>query len=416
MRGSITTCAVTPLRDDEVEERLRAARPDPEVDALAGDEAEALRDLALAGDATERSGERAWILPGVMGSTLGLRRVGLDHMVWLDPLCVALGDLRKLALGPSAPPVEPLGVILPAYLKLKLRLRLAGIDARFHAWDWRGDLLAAVEGLGRALLAAEGPVHLIGHSMGGLVAQALLALGPAAVRARVASVVTLGTPSWGSPAIAGVLQGTHPVLVRLAHLDPAHDPCALAREVFGTFPSAYQLLPWRPRWEGLDLDTPSTWSERWPRPRTDLLMGARRVQATVAEARPAIAGRVRQVIGVARPTPVALAPREDGALAATTSLDGDGTVPRALAELPGAPAWYVDQKHGALPNDDRVIGATLDLLRGGTTQRLSTDWTAAAHPRGVVQPAPTLAPAGRGLPGSWEELRRTLAEFVGSRE
>jgi pimeloyl-ACP methyl ester carboxylesterase len=413
MAGAASS-AVTPLRDEDVEKRLRAAQPDPEVGALAGDEAEALRDLALSGDATERSGERAWILPGVMGSTLGLRGIVLDDVLWLDPLLVALGHLRRLAVGLGAPPVEPLGVILPAYLKLKLRLRLAGIDARFHAWDWRGDLLAAVEGLGRDLLAADGPVHLIGHSMGGLVAQALLALGPAGASARVASVVTLGTPSWGAPAIAGVLQGTHPVLARLALLDPAHDPRALAREVFGTFPSAHQLLPWRERWEGLDLDAPSTWSDRWPRPRADLLVRARLVQATVAEARPAIAGRVRQVIGVGRPTLVALEPREDGALAGATSLDGDGTVPRALAELPGAPAWYVDQKHGALANDDRVIGATLDLLRGGTTQRLSTDWTAVGGPH-VVPPASTRTPA-RGPRGSWEALRRMLAEFVGSRE
>lgn len=360
-------------------------------------------------------GERAWILPGVMGSTLGVRGA-LNDVLWLDPINVARGRLRKLAVGPGAPPVEPLGVILPAYLKLKLRLRFAGIEASFYPWDWRDDLLSVVAALGRALLAAEGPVHLIGHSMGGLVAQALLALGPAEVRARVANVVTLGTPSWGAPAISGVLQGTHPVLTRLAYLDPAHDPRALARDVFGTFPSAYQLLPWHPRWEGPDLDAPATWSERWPRPRAELLTRARVVQTAVAEARPAIAGRIRQVIGVGHPTPVALAPRADGALAATTSLDGDGTVPRTQAELPGAPAWYVDQMHGALPNDDRVIVATIDLLRAGTTQRLPTDRTAAVttQPPAPSGPVPVTTTAERRW--SWDELRRLLTEFVGSGE
>ncbi|MBK6348370.1 MAG: hypothetical protein IPF50_00485 [Proteobacteria bacterium] len=35
------------------------------------------------------------------------------------------------------------------------------------------------------------------------------------------------------------------------------------------------------------------------------------------------------------------------------------------------PAWYVDEKHGGLPNNGRVIAAVVDLLRTGSTQRLA---------------------------------------------
>lgn len=106
--------------------------------------------------------------------------------------------------------------------------------------------------------------------------QAVLALGPPAARARVGRVVTLGTPTWGAPAIATVLQGTHPVLARLAALHPGHDARALARSVFATFPSTHVLLPWRERWTGPDLDREEAWSTQWPGPRPELLASSRR--------------------------------------------------------------------------------------------------------------------------------------------
>jgi hypothetical protein len=395
-------------------EQLRGDAPAPDLaEALGGAHVLAeLRALVRDADARGAGGERVLILPGVMGSTLGLKGPLWDDLLWLDPVDVALGNLSKIALGDEGvgPAVTPLGVILPAYLALKLHLRRAGFDAVFHPWDWRGDLEPAARGLAKAVLdAPPGPVHLVGHSMGGLVAHLLLAAGPTEARARLGRVVTLGTPTFGAPAAARVVQGTHPTLVRLAALDPRHDPRALASEVFGTFPSTYQLLPWRERWAAPDLDDPATWSGRWARPRADLLARARSIQGVLAGVRPAVAARVLQVVGVDRPTAVGLVRGPDEALAPVTSQDGDGTVPRALALLDGAPAWFVDAEHGGLPNDRRVIAATADLLRGGTTAALATSWSPAAAAPTAPAPDEALPVARRRL----QDLGRLLREFVG---
>jgi hypothetical protein len=54
----------------------------------------------------------------------------------------------------------------------------------------------------------------------------------------------------------------------------------------------------------------------------------------------------------------------------TLSMQGDATVPVALAAQSPQPTWYVGEQHGGLPNNGRVIAAVVDLLRTGTTRRL----------------------------------------------
>lgn len=50
------------------------------------------------------------------------------------------GRWTHLALDGGDTRIEPIGVILSAYLKLKLRLRLAGFDPIFHLFDWRRNI------------------------------------------------------------------------------------------------------------------------------------------------------------------------------------------------------------------------------------------------------------------------------------
>src|SRR5689334_18682390 len=82
-----------------------------------------LRDLAR--DASTRSvrgGPRVLILPGIMGSTLGKRGpLNLPDPIWINPIAIALGRLTELALTARSAAVTATGVVLLAYLKLKLR-------------------------------------------------------------------------------------------------------------------------------------------------------------------------------------------------------------------------------------------------------------------------------------------------------
>src|SRR5205823_7788650 len=82
------------------------------------------------------AGLRVLIVPGVMGSQLGLaRRPPLPHdIVWLDPIDIQLGRLATLRL-PGPAPIVPLGVVLYSYLRLKLYLRAHGFAAEFHDYD-----------------------------------------------------------------------------------------------------------------------------------------------------------------------------------------------------------------------------------------------------------------------------------------
>ena len=296
-----------------------------------------------------------------MGSRIGTRGRLLDDVIWLDLVELAAGHLTRLAL-PRGARLAPLGVMLLNALKLKLSLQVAGFDARLHPFDWR----RSVEDLARELnarIAAEGgrEVMLVGHSMGGVVARVALAGDPG----HVARVVQLGSPNLGSFAPVLALRAVYPTVRKLAALDLYHDAEDLARIVFRTLPSLHELLPDPGLGGGYDLFDPAAWPDDALRPEHQLL-----ADAAAARARwPAADPRCLHIVGVRQET-VTRAALHGAEFRYTLEHDGDGTVPRSLAMLPGAAHWFIGEKHGGLPNNGTVIGAVVDLLRHGSTERL----------------------------------------------
>lgn len=138
--------------DLEVEELLASGERRDELVAYFG--ADEYRELARLTRAARHApldrGLRVFVVPGVMGSQLGLRRRGAlpNDVLWIDPIDITIGRLTALRL-PSKARIVPLGAVLFTYLKLKLHLRSAGFDAALHAYDWRLD----IEDLGRQLAA-----------------------------------------------------------------------------------------------------------------------------------------------------------------------------------------------------------------------------------------------------------------------
>ncbi|MGE0580827.1 MAG: CHAT domain-containing protein [Steroidobacteraceae bacterium] len=320
-------------------------------------------------------GPRVYILPGIMGSQLGRPRgAGLPHdILWLDPIDIAIGRLREIVLRPHSP-VRAMGVILFHFLKLKLRLAIAGFSPRLFAYDWR----RSVVDIGRALAAeiahdASPRVRIVAHSMGGLVARAALAL-PG--HERIAQLVMLGTPNSGSFAPVQALRGTYAVVRKLAALDQLHGAETLASEVYSTFPGLYELLPAEGT-TALDLFDPSTWPTTGPHPDPTLLAAARSSLRGLAPGD----ARMTLIAGHARPTVTGLQ-RTGADFEYLVTRNGDGTVPLALAELPGVRTYYVREGHSELTTNGTVASAVIDLLRTGRTQRLSTS-----------RPAPTRAAA-----------------------
>jgi pimeloyl-ACP methyl ester carboxylesterase len=320
-----------------------------------------LRDLAR--DASTRSvrgGPRVLILPGIMGSTLGNPGL-LDDVLWLNPISIALGRLTELALDGRASTIEALGVVLLAYLKLKLRLKIAGFDAEFHAYDWRQSLKDSGAKLALAIQKDGRQVSLVGHSMGGLVARAALR----AVNGKVARVIMLGTPNYGSFAPAQVIRATYDVVQKVAAVDLRHNAEELSGQVFNTFPGLYEMLPAPEKFSGINLYDPAAWPQSEPRPRPKQLAGVKPVVDSLAPAD----DRFFLIAGVNQDTVVGLH-KQNGEFSYEISPDGDGTVPLAFARLDKIPEnhiYYVEEGHGSLPNNGAVESAVIDLLSSGQT-------------------------------------------------
>ena len=370
-----------------------------------------LSSLAMRASATRlRGGPVVYVLPGLMGSRLGTRGRLLDDVLWLDPVEIAAGHLTRLAL-PRGSRLSALGAMLLNALKLKLSLRIAGFDACFHAYDWRLGVETLAAEL-NARIAADGgrDVLLVGHSMGGVVARVALAGGAG----RIARVVQVGAPNAGSFAPVLALRGVYATVRKLAALDLRHDAEDLARLVFRSLPSLHELLPDPTLAGGPDFFAPAS----WPR---DALRPDPRLLADAAGARgrwPAADPRCLHIIGVRQET-VTGAERGGTGFSFRLSADGDGTVPRVLAEMRGAPTWFVAEKHGGLPNNGRVISAVVDLLRDGHTRRLPSATRRTKTPRARIVAEATLR---RVAPHKvrWQDLsadaRRRLLEPVVSPE
>ncbi|HSY05053.1 MAG TPA: hypothetical protein VK803_03845 [Steroidobacteraceae bacterium] len=320
---------------------------------------------------------RVLIVPGIMGSQLGLRRPAPlpADIVWLDPLDIQLGRLAALAV--PGPPIVPLGVVLFSYLRLKLFLRGHGFAVQFHDYDWRlpvAELGGALAARLRSLAGAR--VALVAHSMGGLVSRAALAH-PGTQH--VERVVLLGTPNSGSFAAVQALRGTYAVVRKVARLALHASAEELANGTFSSFPSLYDLLPWGECAGRLDLFDVRAWPRGGPRPRAALLQAARAAHAQLAPAD----RRFAVIAGVGQETVTAVTRRNDDFIY-TLTRHGDGTVPLASAQLPGATHVYARSAHSELTRDRQVAAAVVDLLRHGTTARLPRRWHSASRARTQV--------------------------------
>jgi pimeloyl-ACP methyl ester carboxylesterase len=335
---------------------------------------------------------RVLIVPGIMGSQLGLARAPPlpNDIVWLDPLDIQRGRLAALRL-PAPAPVVPLGAVLFSYLRLKLYLRARGFAVDVHDYDWRLPIAHSGRVLAERLRAlGSAPVAIVAHSMGGLVSRAALALPDTR---HVERLVLLGTPNCGSFAAVQALRGTDAVVRKVARLAERDSAESLAENIFSTFPSLYELLPSGPCGPaGADLFDAGAWPAVGPQPHPALLQAARSTAQQLAPADE----RFAIIAGAGKETVTALRRRGED-FVYTLTRGGDGTVPLASALLPGVRSAYARVAHSDLTRDPVVAAAVVDLLQRGRTARLPARWPGAARARAQV---------------SDRQLRRTHAQKV----
>jgi pimeloyl-ACP methyl ester carboxylesterase len=337
--------------------------------------------------ATEEPDGNVIVLHGIMGAELtATDRSGAAAAVWVRPLRLLAGAIRRLHLGPDGLnaqdpnwTVEASAILKKHYGELLLALSERWRVVPFF-YDWRKDLRGAADSLNAAIarhFPSGEPVHLVAHSMGGLVARTFVADYPERWQAIRGRLVMLGTPNYGSYDIVRALAGRER-LIRLLALADFRMSLQELLGILNSFPGTYQLLPSpeadpaaAPLYERKTYD-PVFVSDRH-------LENAREHHARLAAA--VDPQRMVYVAGARQATFVGVDPagvRDDRSY--RVSQEGDGRVSHALGSLKGVTTYYAEASHGGLTREPAVLQAVHELLRDGTTTVLGQQPPAA---RGV---------------------------------
>jgi len=354
----------------------------------------------------------AVVVPGTMGSSL---HAG-GRSVWLNFGALVLGGLEDIDIDAAA--VEPTGLLDKFYAPLVEHLARSH-HVEVHAYDWRlsvrdaaRTLAARLEELLPQAERTGQPVHLVAHSMGGLVARSMIADGGAGERIwrRMCALpgsrlLMLGTPNRGSYEAVRWLTGFNGTQSKLALIDLKHGVNGII-DLVRRYPGLVELLPHE--------DGKSPWAElsRWTRLKADIDGGFGLVDEAVLRE----AGRTWALLANAAPDPERMI-YVAGCNPATVvgheladvdwsdnrkridwlaTSEGDGTVAWASGRLPRVPMWYAPETaHDDLcanAEDRRIFRGYVDLLMSGRTEQLSQTPPGARAGRGVdgdiAAPAP----------------------------
>lgn len=333
--------------------------------------------------ATPPTGKRpaVVVIPGIMGTHLRRRSGG--QMVWIDPLRLSRGHFADLVLPPAGPDaeIEPAG-LNRTYVPLIAQLAADERDVYLAPFDWRADIRDSARhlaGMLRELLVADPSrsVHLVAHSMGGLVARALRVVARDvwdglvdARRGNSGRLIMLGTPNGGSFAIPLILSGAETILKTLAFVDLRGDKEELLR-VVTTFPGVYQMLPDTDPDDDqhAELYKATTWGALSPVAQP-LLNDAQRFHDELREV--VEPERMVFVAGYGHPTPFRLEVDSPGKFRIGRFSSGDGRVALRLGRLEKVMTYYSGASHGGLPSDPEVLDSIGELLDTGSTARLKS--------------------------------------------
>lgn len=396
-------------RPDRDEERvLRAHLGDERYRRL---HATALRQTARRG--ARRPKGNVVVIHGIMGGELTSYKGGAADHIWAKVFALIGGKVARLQLSEDgrsdADPeyqVQASGIMKRAYGEILLELADRW-NVRAFWYDWRKDLTLAAADLDariRSWFGADAPVHLVAHSMGGLVARTFIRDYPKRWEKMAngapgsgGRLVMLGTPNHGSFAIPQVITGLEGMVRKLAIVDLKHGLDDLL-PVFNTFVGSYQMLPSPLAMPEIDwlYEAASYAPLSVPQRHLDTARAHHESLAKIIDSE-----RMIYIAGYDQLTFSGFKKKQPAAEDAYyVTLDGDGRVPHALGFLKGVTSYFVKEGHGDLPANDKVIAATSELLQAGQTQILPT-----------TKPSTRSAPQAELAQEIWTQQQAELDKF-----
>ena len=323
------------------------------------------------------------ILPGIMGSNLYRD----EDKVWVDFWSFVKGDLVKLDI--NAGNISAPSLMGSSYRKLAKYLS-GKYDVLPFAYDWRRSLTEEAKNLDntiKTLLTKEQPIHVIAHSMGGVLFREFILLKDSQW-AKLNSLqgfktLLLGAPLGGSFLIPETLSGRGGNICKLSMIDLKHGKKELL-QIFSQCPGLYHLLPLSA--ETHDFSKAKTWQDLLDNSQNIGTLPGNDVIKNFASFRDNILNNknkidYKNIIYVAGKSDsttatyeIAKDGRDNGVIFKSTA-EGDGSVtwasgiPEELIQRNAV--FYCTTEHGELANDPDIFDAFTDLLATGTTSQLS---------------------------------------------
>lgn len=325
------------------------------------------------------------LLPGIMGSYLTTVEDGDEDLIWIHLLRLASGGIGRLQLTPDgsgeadpAVQVKATDIDKRTYARAMLWLR-ARWNVQPFAYDWRQDIDQAAHALAAFIRETFGdqPVHLLAHSMGGLVARNFMRLHRQlwdqmrqSDQSRGGRLIMLGTPNFGSFAIPQALTGVESLVRWLAAADLEHNLLELVA-ILNTFVGTYQLLPAPSK---IPVATQAIYRQQswgtFPVSQAHLDR-AFQFHGDLENAQTIDPERMIYIAGSGHETLAGLQIVAPGEFDYAITHDGDGRVTHALGLLKDVPTYYVDASHGDLLRNETVLAGLDDLLERGRTASLA---------------------------------------------
>ena len=353
------------------------------------------------------------VIHGIMGAELSVSSGGSGDLTWVNAFRILRGWLDRLRLSDdgrseanSKFTVIATGIMKRYYGEMLLKLS-DNWNVKDFYFDWRKDLDLAADSLNAKLgswFDNDAPVHIVAHSMGGLVSRTFIKKYPNRWRTMWdqkgtgkagGRLIMLGTPNQGSFSIPQVITGLEGLVRNLARLDLRHDRQELL-ETFNSFVGSYQMLPSAEEMSNLKpLYSSGTYSKFNVNVPQQHLTRALNHHQWLKDA--VDFDRMIYVAGYDQPTfsDISDWDKLDSTKGYQMTLDGDGRVPHRLGFLKSPDGkkqiqtYFIKEEHGSLSTNTTILGALDSLLETGQTSELSSQ-----------------LPSRRAAKPSQDELRR----------